>query len=249
MPTNKIGIANLSETTSLLTKDALQKAHGFLPDEASVFVRPGYHVKTFIGTATDTILPIATAGVSLSGEPFIFIVGANGYLYACPINRLGHFYVVARRHFKYQENIFLFNRDDYFTGNSGSSLPTQNTAWMAKIITVGKSVYILSNERSWLIQGDGIVMFDETTKTLIVDALEATIHDIENETPQLQQIGRDSSVLMKDDSIYVRAKSELGGYGAPSNDVIIPETNAYIVHGIKGMTNQLSISKLNVVIP
>lgn len=246
MPTNKIGIANLSETTSLLTKDALQKAHGFLPDSASVAVRPGYHVHCFIADSNKPIVPLTVAGVSMSGEPLLMVVGRDGFIYVSPTSRLGKFYVLARRYFKHQENLFLFNRDGSYSGASGVSDDNQNTAKIAKIISVAKSIYILSSEQSWLVRGDGILLFDDNTQTCIVDALNATIHDIENETPKLQNVGRVCSTLRRDDRVYVRAKSELGGYGAPSNEVTVPETNGYIVYGIKGMTNTATIEKENV---
>lgn len=245
MPTNKIGIANLSETTSLLTKDALQKAHGFLPDSASVAVRPGYHVHCFMSDENKPITPLHVAGISMSGEPFIMVAGRDGFVYVSPTNRLGKFYVLARRYYKHQENLYLFNRDGSYTGNT-TTVDNQNTGKIAKIITVAKNIYILSSEQCWVIRNDGIILFDDTTQTCVVDALNATIHDIENETPKLQNVGRVCSSLNRDDRLYVRAKSELGGYGAPSNEITVPETNGYIVYGIKGMTNTASIAKGNV---
>lgn len=247
MPTNKIGIANLSETTSLLTKDALQKSHGFLPDSASIAVRPGYHLHATMSDYAKPITPLCISGITMSGEPLIMVVGTDGFVYVSPTNRLGKFYVLARRYYKYVENIYLFNRDGYYSGNFSTSASNQNTSKVAKIISVAKSIYVLSNEQSWLIHGDGILLFDDVTQTCVVDALNATITDIDNETPKLQNVGRVCSTLRRDDRVYVRAKSELGGYGAPSNDVVVPETNGYIVYGIKGMTNSCSIQKENII--
>ena len=185
----------------------------------------------------------------IGGESFIFVVGRDGFVYASPVNQLGKFYIVARRYFKYQENLYMFNRDGYYTGQSGTGVDNQNTSRTVKIITAAKTIYLLSNEQCWAINADGIVDFNTdgtvTAHTMIVDALNATVHDIENETPKLQSVDRVCSTLRKDDRIYVRAKSELGGYGAPSNDVTIPETNGYIVYGIKGMTNTCSIKNKN----
>lgn len=245
MPTNTIGIANLSETTSLLTKDALNKSQGFLPDAASVAVRPGYHVHCFMADNNTPILPLHVAGVSIGGEPLIMVAGKDGFVYVSPINRLGKFYVLSRRYYKFTENIHLFNRDGYYLGST-TSPDNQNTSKTAKIITVAKSIYILSSEKCWLIHSDGILLFDDTKQSCVVDALNATVHDIENETPKLQNVNRMCSLLNKDDSIYVRAKSELGGYGAPSNDIRIPETNSYIVYGINGMTNTLDVIRENI---
>jgi len=247
MPTNKIGIANLSETTSLLTKDALQKAQGVLPDSASVAVRPGYHVHCFFTDSGVPILPLHVAGGNIGGEPLIIVAAMSGFVYVSPVNRLGKFYVLDRRYFKFTESIYLFNRDGIFSGIA-TSVDNQNTAKTAKIITISKNIYVLSNEQCWLIRGDGMILFDDDKMTCTVDALNATITDIDNETPKLHNVGRTCSVLKKDDRVYVRAKSELGGYGAPSVSVKVPETNGYIVYGIKGMTNTCKITRENVTI-
>lgn len=245
MPTNARGIANISETTSLLTKDALQKSSGFLPDSASVVVRPGYHLHCIMSDKDKPITPLCISGVSMSGEKFIMVVGQDGFVYVSPVNRLGKFYVLARRYLKTHENLYLFNRDGYYVGNS--AFPNnQNTAKVAKIISVAKSIYILSNENNWVIHTDGMIFFDDVKQMCVVDALNATIHDIENETPKLQSVGRVCSTLQRGDEVYVRARSELGGYGAPSNSIEVPETNGYIVYGIKGMTNISSVLRENI---
>ena len=140
----------------------------------------------------------------------------------------------------------MTNGKDVESGAFGVSVDNQNTSKTVKIISVAKSIYILSNEQYWVIRGDGIVMYDDTMNTCIVDALNATIRDIENETPKLQNVGRVCSTLRRDDRLYVRARSELGGYGAMSNEVTVPETNGYIVYGIKGMTNTATIGRLNI---
>lgn len=245
MPTNKIGIANLSETTSLLTKDALQKAQGVLPDSASVGVRPGYHVHCFFTDDGKPILPLHVAGGNIGGEPLIIVAAMDGFVYVSPVNRLGKFYVLDRRYYKFTESIYLFNRDGLFSGISGTTAYNQNTSKTAKILTISKNIYILSNEQCWVLRGDGMILFDDTKMTCTVDALNATITDIDNETPKLHNVGRVCSVLNKDDRVYVRAKSELGGYGAPSVSVKVPETNGYIVYGVKGMTNLCSITREN----
>lgn len=246
MPANKIGAANISETTSLLTKEALQKVSGFLPDVTSLVVRPGYHVHSLFSDADHPVSPLCVKGVTINGENLIFIVGKDGFVYVSSVNRFGKIYVLARRYFKYPENIYLFNRD----GTYGSSAEyEQNTSKTVRIISVAKSIYILSNEQSWLIKGDGMLMFDDAGDTCWVDALCATVHDINNETPKLQSVGRVCSMLRRGDLVYVRAKSELGGYGAPSSESPVPETNGYIVHGIKGMTNNCEIDRRNILEP
>jgi len=244
MPTNKIGIANLSETTSLLTKDALQKATGFLPDSASIAVRPGYHLHCFMANDGSPILPLYVAGINISGEPLIIMAAQDGFVYVSPVNRLGKFYVLDRRYYKFTESLCLFKRDGLFTGIGGTA-DNQNTTKRAKKLTISKNINILTSEQSWMIRGDGMLLFDDTKYTCTVDALNATISDIDNQTPKLQNVGRVCSMLKKDDRIYVRAKSELGGYGAPSVEVKIPETNGYIVYGIKGMTNVCSVTREN----
>lgn len=221
----KGGVRRVNETTTLLGDQHVLKGKNFIPDNSGISVRSGMTTIARIDNEQDqtkTNLPLAMKSVNISGEDIVLIVQNNCVIQAVFPNRTGCIYDVRRRYFDVDEKIILGN---------DSEIPNN-----VDILEVGNYIYILSPVRSWVIYRDGMLKIEQTTvgvyttgDYITVDALDATIMDLDNETLRLVKTGDTASLLQKGDLLFARFRSEFGGRGSASLSTKLTETNSYVV--------------------
>lgn len=218
----KGGNRRTGETTTLLGDNHVLKGRNFIPDGDGVSVRSGMTAILQMDDSSNTQVPLAVKTVTISGEDIILSVMNNCKVYAIFPKRTGMYYQLYRRYYDINEPILLGNE---------TYVPNY-----ADIVQVGNYIYLISPTRSWVIYRDGMLKFEQThvgyptsTDKLIVDALDATILDLDYESIKLTKTGKTGSYIRKGDWLSARFRSEFGGRGAPSSATKVQETDSYVV--------------------
>jgi len=234
---NEKGLVSIHETTSLLNKEFLLRNTNFVPEQKSISVRPGVTQVVKIAkveslSTFNSMLPIAMKSVMLGGENGIMFVERRGGIKFVWPESPNIVFDIKRRWFDHQELLTVRNNNDVAT--------------TVEIIEAANYIYILSPVRSWAIIKDGMVKIDRDYSTkskpsgiITVDALDATILDLDQDTLKLRASDKTSSSIMRGTNICARMRSELGGSGACTPDSIIPRTNSYIAETSQTFTRQL----------
>lgn len=224
----KGGNRRTGETTTLLGDSHVLKGKNFIPDGDGVSVRAGMTAIAKMAVESpdsESRTPIAMKTVNIAGEDVLIIISKTGLVEAVFPRRTGMIYKVYRRFYDVEERVVVCNQ---------THVPNY-----AEILEVGNYIYLLSVTRSWVIYRDGLLQIKQTdvgkpstdpeTDRIVVDALDATIFDLDYESLKLTKTGKTGAYLRKGDYLSARMRSEFGGRGAPSSSTRLHETDSYVV--------------------
>jgi hypothetical protein len=225
------GLVSINETTSVLGNEYLLEAKNVEADGYSIKNRNGIDKVTpltylVMGREPETkyMDPLAIKAVTIGSQEVILIVNHNGLVFGIIPEHYNQMYNLKYRDFRAEKHM------DCRIGYNLTP-PTR-----AEIIEYSNYVYVITNQGSWAIIKNGIFSISQSESlddSIVVDALNATLNDLDGEFPKLELISKNKfSQLEAGERIFVRNVSQLGGRGYPSETVETNEQGSYFVHGI-----------------
>jgi hypothetical protein len=210
------GLNKTSETTSLLGDSLLKHSSNFLPIINGIEIREG--MSSVADNFPHNI--IAAKAVTIGGIKSVLFVDSLGVVIAVIPELKNRVLTLGRRWFGGSEQITL---------GSGATV--------AEILEVGNNIYLLSNDESYVVKADGFCYIDDegASKTMIVDALHATIIDAERDDTQIWRTENFSSFIPMGTPLSYRVRNEFGGRGSMSQMTYVPKDSGYVLAGVKGM--------------